>query len=107
MGLEQEGATDPSESRIGRAKQIRRKAGSVSLGPACHCGRIASHILRCATAMLPLWSSSRRTMADTLARSNSSVEERTSAGRDAGAFADLLRPPALDPFSLRDLCDLL
>ncbi len=25
MGLEQEGATDPSECRIGRAQQIRRK----------------------------------------------------------------------------------
>ena len=59
-------------------------------------------------------------MADTLARSNSSVEERTSAGRDEGLAndtqglgsqillsPDLFRPPALDPFSLRDLCDLL
>ena len=60
----------------------------MSLDPACHFGRIASHILRCATAMLPLWSSSRRTMADTLARSNSSVEERTSAGRDEGLAND-------------------
>src|SRR5258708_36949709 len=44
--------------------------------------------LRCPTATLPLSSSSRRTMADTLARSNSSVEERTSAGRDEGLAND-------------------
>ncbi len=62
-------------------------------------------------------------MADTLARSNSSVEERTSAGRDEGLANDtqglgsqiVLSPDLFRPFcpncsrpiSLRDLCDLL